>query len=232
MGKTILVEIADHDDRSAENTGGSGRSKTDRACTGNIDGGANTDARLDRAVEAGRQNIREHGQVADLRHRPVAIREFQQVEVGIGDRHIFRLATDPAAHIHITVGAAGAGGVHRQADAGILRLAAAATAAGHVERHGNDVANLQHLDVDALLDDFAGDFVTKNEARHCRGAAAHHVLVGAADIGGNNLENDAVLDPAAIRRLKLRVVDVADLDLTRPHVDDASVPAHIHLLHG
>ncbi|MOA44676.1 hypothetical protein D3C78_1669900 [compost metagenome] len=74
--------------------------------------------------------------------------------------------------------------------------------------------------------------MAKNEARHCRGTAAHHVLVGAADIGGNHLENHAVLDTAAIRRLKLRVVDVADFDLTRPHVDDASVPAHIHLLRG
>lgn len=74
--------------------------------------------------------------------------------------------------------------------------------------------------------------MAKDEARHRGGAAAHHVLVGAADIRGNHLENDAVLDAAAIRRLKLRVVDVADFDLAWFQVNDASVPAHIHLLRG
>ncbi len=183
-------------------------------------------------MEAGWQNVGEHGEVADLRHRLVTIREFQQVEIGIGDGDIFRLTTDPAAHVDVAISAAGAGRVHREAHAGILRLAAAAAAAGDVERHGDDVADFEHLDIDAFFNDFAGDFMTENEAWHRRGAAAHHVLVGAADIGGNHLENDTVLDAAAIRRLKLRVVDVADFDLTRPHVDDASVPAHIHLLHG
>ena len=56
--KAILVEIADHDDRSTQNAGGCGGGKADRAGARDIDRGADADARLDRAMEAGRPMLR------------------------------------------------------------------------------------------------------------------------------------------------------------------------------
>jgi hypothetical protein len=74
--------------------------------------------------------------------------------------------------------------------------------------------------------------VSKDKAGHGSGAAAHHMLVGAADIGRDYFQDDRVLDAAAVRRLKLRIVDIADFHLAGPHVDDASVPAHTHSSYG
>jgi hypothetical protein len=55
------------------------------------------------------------------------------------------------------------------------------------------------------------------------------VLVGAADIGGNNLEDDAMLDPAALRVLELGVRNILDLDFSWLDVDNATILAHDNL---
>ena len=108
MRQAILVEIADHDDGGAEDTGGCGRGKPHRPGTRDINGRPDPDTGTHGAMEAGGQDIGQHRQVADLRHGLVAIREFQQVEVGVGDGHVSCLPADPAAHVDITVGTAGA----------------------------------------------------------------------------------------------------------------------------
>ena len=152
------------------------------------------DAGGDRAVIAGGENVGEQRQVFDLGHRLVGVGEFQQVEVGVGNHDILGLSADPAAHVDVAVRRAGPGGIHVQADAGFSFLAVAAAAAGDVERHGDDVALLDEQHVAAGFDHFAGDFVPEDQPGRRGGAAADHVLIGAADIGGDDFENDAVLN--------------------------------------
>ena len=101
----------------------------------------------------------------DLGHGAILVREFQQVEIGVGDHDVFRLAADPAAHVDVAVGRAGPRRIDVQADAGLAFLAIAAAPAGDVERHRDQVADLDEFDVAARLDHFAGDFVAENQAR-------------------------------------------------------------------
>jgi hypothetical protein len=107
--------------------------------------------------------------------------------------------------------------------------------AGDVERHGADVAHVDELDVGALLDDLAEDLVTEHQVRRCRGAAADHVLVAAADVGGDHLEDHAVVQlaphvgrvhPRAVLEFQLRVVGLVYLDLAGLDVRNASVACH------
>ena len=72
-------------------------------------------------------------------------------------------------------------------------LAVAATAAGDVEGHRTEVAFLDEFDISPRFDDLAGDLVSEHETLRRGGAAAHHVLVAAADIRGDDLQDHAVL---------------------------------------
>ncbi len=141
---------------------------------------------------AGREDVREQGEVAYFGHRLLLIGKFEQVEIGVRNHDVIGLAADPAAHIDITVGAAGPSRIHIQANAGLAFLAVAAAAAGDVEGRGNQVTNLQKLNIVAFFDDFAGDLVAQDHAGRRSGPAAHHVLVAAADIGRDQLQNDRV----------------------------------------
>ena len=76
----------------------------------------------------------------------------------------------------------------------------------------------------AALDHLAGDLVPEHQVGGGRRATADHVLVRAADVRGNRLEDDPVVDlPADVRgvdagsvlELEGGVVDVDDLDLGR-----------------
>jgi len=157
-------------------------------------------------VVAGGQDVGEAGQVADLFHRLRLVRELQQVEVGIGHHHILGLAADPAAHVHIAVGAAGARRVDAETDAGALLLAAAAAAAGHIEGHRDQVALGQRLHVATQLDHLAGDLVAQDQALGRRGASAHHVLVASANVGGDDFQNHAVLT-FPVSQCQLRIIN-------------------------
>src|SRR5690606_3879159 len=126
--------------------------QADRAGTGDVHGRAWADAGGHAAMEASRKNVREQGQVADILQCLVRVGEFQQVEVGIGDHHVFGLPADPAAHVDIAVGGAWARRVDVQANAGTALLAVAATTASNVEGHGNDVSGLEELDVAPALE--------------------------------------------------------------------------------
>ena len=68
---------------------------------------ADPDAGGDGAVEPGGEDVRQHGQVEDLLQRLVPVGEPQQVPVGVRHEDVLRLATDPAAHVDVPVGAAG-----------------------------------------------------------------------------------------------------------------------------
>src|SRR5207247_560881 len=103
--------------------------------------------------------------------------------IGVGNHDILGLSADPAAHIDVAVGRAGAGGIDGEADAGLAFKAIAAAAAGDVEGNGDQVALFQELDIAAGFDDFAGDFVAENQPGGGGGSAADHVLIRAADIG-------------------------------------------------
>ena len=50
-------------------------------------------------MEAGRQNVRQHGQVHDLGQGLVLVRKLEQVEIGVGDHDVAGLPADLAAHV-------------------------------------------------------------------------------------------------------------------------------------
>src|SRR6185312_5817718 len=88
----------------------------------------------------------------------------------------------------------------------------------------------------ADVDHLAGDLVTEDETLRRRRAPADHMLVRAADVGGDAPEDRRVWELAAhvgwvdarpILELKAREVDVLDLDLPRAHVGNASVVRHL-----
>ena len=75
----------------------------------------------------------------------------------------------------------------------LLLAAGPAPPARHVEGHGHEVADGDRLDVRALLDHLGRDLVSQHETGRRGRAAAHHVLVRAADVGGDDLEDGAVM---------------------------------------
>jgi len=148
-------------------------------------------------VIPGRENIRQESQVRDLGHRLVPVGERQQIEVGVGHQHVTGLSSDPAAHVHVAVGRARAGGVDVEADPGLALLAVSAAAAGDVERDRNQVALLDELNVPADLDHLARNLMAKDQAGGRGGPAADHVLVRAANVGRDDLEDYPVLASAS-----------------------------------
>lgn len=226
MGQAHRVDVANDHHRRAQQTGGRSSSQAYRAGTGDIHGAARADAGGNGAVVAGRQDVGQAGQVADLLHGLVAVRQFQQVEVGVRHQHVFGLAAGPVAHVDVAVGTAGASRVDGQADAGVLLLAGTAAPASHVERYRDQVAELQVLDVAALLHHLAGDFVTQDQADLGGGTATHHVLVRAADIGGYHAQDDAVLNLPAARVLHFWIVDFLYFDLAIAEIHDTTITRH------
>ena len=192
---------------------------------GDINRRARSDTRRDAAVIAGREDIGKAGETRDLRHGLRLVRELQQVQVGVGNHDVFRLAADPAAHIDVAVSRARPRRIHVQADAGLAFLAVPAAAAGNVERHGAEIADFDELHVAPRFDHFAGDFMAENQAMRRGRAPAHHVLIASADIRGNDLQNHAVL-AFAISEGQLGKVDALNLDLARAHVCQTTIACH------
>ena len=91
-------------------------------------------------MEACGQNVGQHRQVMNLFHGLSLVGKAQQVEVGVGHHDVLSLAADPAAEIHVAIGAARVLVVDGQADVGVPLAAGAATAAGDVERHRDEIA--------------------------------------------------------------------------------------------
>src|SRR6201999_4066732 len=95
--------------------------------------------------------------------------------------------------------------------------------------------DLDELNVPAGLDDLAEDLVPEDQSGRRGGTPADHVLVAAADVGRDDLEDHAVLalaadvgrvDPGAVLEFQLGVGDVLYFDLARLDVGNRSVSAH------
>ena len=225
LRQPLRDQVTHNHDRRAQQLAGGRAGETDRAGARNINRRSRANARADSAMIARRQNVRQAGQVADLRHGLRLVGEFQQIEIGVRDHDIVGLAAHPAAHIHVAVSCAGPRRIHIQADAGGAFLTVTTPAAGDVKRHGNQVSNLDELDIPAGFDDFAGDLVAQDQAFGRGGAAADHVLVAATNVGGNNFENDAMF-AFAIPDRQLRIVDAVNLHDARAHVLYSTVACH------
>src|SRR5215218_6974415 len=225
LGQPVGVQVADDDHGRAQQMRRGGTGQPDRAGPGDIDRRAGGHPGRHRAVVAGREDFRQHGQVLDLGHGLVAVGELEQVPVGVGDGHVLGLAAQPAAHVDIAVGGPGPCRVDVLTHAGVALLAVTAAPTGDVERHADQVTLLDELDVPADLGHLAGDLVAQGLALGGGGPPPDHVLVGAADVGGDDLEDDAVLQLTVVLlgELQLGEVEVLDLDLTGSGVDDAFV---------
>ena len=219
------VLVAHDDARGAQQPSGGRGAPAHGAGTGDVDGGAGLGAGLHEAVERRREDVREHGQIQDLLHRLLLVREAQQLEVGVRHEQVLGLPALEAAQIE-AVGGAGLVRVGGLADLGPAGAAVAATAAGHVERHGDEVALLQELDVAADLQHLAGHLVTQHHALGRGEGPAVDVQVAAADVGRDDLEDDAVRGGGAVGHLQLGEVELVDA-----HVLDA-VECHGAVLGG
>lgn len=227
LGEAFVDHVADDDAGRTEELATDGAGEADRAGASDIDNGAGADARGDGAMEAGGEDVAKQGEIADLGEGLITIGELEEVEVGVGDHDVFGLATDPATHVDVAVGGAGAGGIDIEADARLAGFAILAATAGDVEGDADDVALLDELDIASAFDDFTGDLVTEDEAGGSGGAAADHVLVAATDVGGDDAEDDAVLagpgDGAGNIEFELGEGNCLDLDFAGSHVDNAAV---------
>src|SRR5207344_602163 len=114
--------------------GRGGAGQPDGAGAGDVDGRPGGHPGRPGAVVAGREDVRQHGQILDLLHGLVPVGELEQVPVGVGDGHILGLAAHPAAHVDVAVGRPGPGRVDVLTDAAVALLAVAAASAGDVER--------------------------------------------------------------------------------------------------
>jgi glycerol kinase len=128
-------EVAHEHDGRAQQQRRIGRGEPDRPSAGDVYRRPRPHARGVGAVEARREDVREHGEVEDLLHRPVLVRELQEVPVGVWDQHVLGLAADPSAHVDVPVGRARSIGIDVLADARVALLAIAAAPAGDVEGH-------------------------------------------------------------------------------------------------
>src|SRR5699024_3730631 len=137
--------------------------------------------------------------------------------------------------VDIAVGATGPVRVDVETDAGRPLLAVAAPAAGDVERDRAEVALMDELHARPGRHDLTGDLVAQDQVLGCGGAAPDHVLVRAADVGGDDLEDRAVgdgapdvvgVDTGPVLELELGIGDVLDLGPARLEVGDAAVAGH------
>jgi hypothetical protein len=97
-----------------------------------------------------------------------------------------------------------------------------------LRRH--EIPNLNELYIGADFDDLAGNLVPKNESRGSGGAASDHMLVAAADVRHDDLQNHAVLGFFATRIHQFGIVDIANLDLAGLDVNNTTIAWHDCLL--
>src|SRR6266566_302426 len=235
LGQALGNEIAHDDHGRAQELGRVRTGQAHRPRPGDVDGRTGADAGGVGAVETGRKDVGEHGQVEDLLHRLIFVGELEKVPVGVGNHHVLGLPANPATHVHVAVGGTGALGVDVEADAGLALFAVPAAPAGDVEGHRAEVALLDVLDIAPDLDHLAGDLVAEDQALRRRGPTPDHVLVRAADVSGDDLQDDPVLalsadvlwvDAWAVLEHQLGIVDGLDLDFPRTHVGDRLVTRH------
>jgi hypothetical protein len=72
--------------------------------------------------------------------------------------------------------------------------------------------------------------VSQHQAGRRRRSTTHHVLIAATNIGGHDLQDDAVIDLLARRVLQLREVDGLNFHFTRPEIHYSMITCHKNLL--
>ena len=107
MHQAHRVDVTDDHHSGAQQACRGGGGQTNRASAGDIHSAARADTGSDGAVVTGGEDVGQAGQVADLLHGPITIRQFQQVEVGVRHHGVFGLAAGPVAHVDVAVGTAG-----------------------------------------------------------------------------------------------------------------------------
>src|SRR2546425_9285009 len=135
LGQALGNEIAHDNHGRAQELGRVRTGQAHRPRPRDVDGRTRADAGGVGAVETGRKDVGEHGQVEDLLHRLALVGELEQVPVGVGNHHVFCVPADPATHVYVAVGGTGALRVDVEADAGLAFLAVPAAATGDVEGH-------------------------------------------------------------------------------------------------
>ena len=70
---------------------------------------------------------------------------------------------------------------------------------------GKEKDHIQVLDVRSALDDFACNLVSQHHTGRRAGPAAYHVLIGPADVGGHDLQDDAMRSILAAEWIGLRL---------------------------
>ena len=67
--------------------------------------------------------------------------------------------------------------------------------------------------------------MAEDQTMRGRGPAAHHMLITAANVGANDLKNDAVFTLSGTER-EFREVNGLDFDFTRTEINDATIGCH------
>src|SRR5712664_618556 len=90
----------------------------------------------------------------------------------------------------------------------------ATASTSNIERNRYKISLLHKLNITTALKHFAGNLVPQHQTSGSRCAATHHVLIAAADIGGNNLQYDAML-AFSCSECEFREIDTLNLNLAR-----------------
>ena len=218
-------QVAHDDTRGAQQVAGCRGREADRSTAGNVNSGSRPHSGGNGAMIPGGENVRQAGQVADLLHGLCLVRKLQQIEIGVRHHDIFGLASNPSPHVDIAIRGARPCGIHTQTYSGRTFLAVPAAPAGDVKRDRNEISDLDEFNVASGLKNLSGDFVPEDQSLRRRGAAADHMLVAAANIGGNDLQNHSVLALSFSQR-QFGKVDGLHLDLARSHVRYSTIARH------
>src|ERR1700733_12291142 len=174
-------------------------------------------------MKASWKNVGEQSKVSDLLERFVLVGELQQLEVGPGHHHVFGLTALPSAKVETIRPAVTKLLVRTEADIGMALLAICAGAARHIERHRADVAFLDILDSRPDLDNLTGVLVAHQHSRRSCKAPIVNVQVAAADVGGNEFQNDGMIDLPAFGIGKFGVSAITDLHLVCSHKHNGAI---------
>ena len=205
-GETVGLLVDDEDLGGAAQDGAVGRHQPDRAGAEDRHALAGGDHGQLGAVVAGREDVRQHGEV---RLVVVALGELEQVEIGPRDPQQLGLPAPVGAHFRVAVpGARVARGVGPQARRREAVVAVAAGAAGQVERHRHPVAHLDPVHAGTDLGDDPHVFVAEDHAVVEVCPPLVGVQVRSADVGGGDP------DDRVERLLDLGVGDLVDRDVT------------------
>jgi hypothetical protein len=66
----------------------------------------------------------------------------------------------------------------------------------------------------------------QHQSSRRRRAPADHMLVAAADVGRDRLDDYAVVDFLSLRRFQLRIVDALNFDFAGPEINYAVIGRH------